>query len=470
MAQIQPKTSGRKAVRYGIPAGVAGLAALTIGLVPALANTGAPDLPKISAEELLAKMAASDTQHMSGTVKISTDLGLPEMPGVGGGSGGKQGGGLFGGGPHGDGERGGGEGKGEVAAPQEKLMELASGEHTLRVAADGPDKQRVSLVEDASEYSFIHNGDEVWAYDSGQDAAFHAKAPEGEHREHGKGHGKGHGKDHGGMPGGGLGDVTPQKAAEHALKAAEDSTSVTVDGTAQVAGRDAYQLLIKPKDAPHSTVDSVRIAVDADNGTPLKFTLAPKGGGAPVVDVAYTKVDFGKPDASTFDFKPPKGTDVTEAGPHGKHGKHGKHGMPGKGVESEKLKELKKLDKLKKFEKGEMGEKGGEFGPFGKGEKGAGPGFSGLDTLGKGWGAVAELDMPKGAAGMPGAPAPGEDGKSGQGGQLLDSFSEKAEGDFGTGRVFSTRLVNALMTDDGKVYVGAVTKEGLIKAADAAAK
>ena len=179
MAQIQPRTSGRKAVRYGIPAGVAGVAAVTIGLVPALADVGAPDLPKISAEELVAKMAASDTQHMSGTMKISTDLGLPELPGAGGGSG-KQGGGLFGGGPHGDGERGEhGDGKGRTAAPQEKLMELASGEHTLRVAADGPDKQRVSVVEDASEYSFIHNGDEVWTYDSGSDSAFHAKAPEG---------------------------------------------------------------------------------------------------------------------------------------------------------------------------------------------------------------------------------------------------------------------------------------------------
>ncbi|OEV29545.1 hypothetical protein AN219_15780 [Streptomyces nanshensis] len=454
MAQIQPRTSGRKAVRYGIPAGVAGIAAVTIGLVPALAQTGAPDLPKISAEELVAKMAASDTQQVSGTVKVSTDLGLPEMPGVGGGSG-QQGGGLFGGGPHGDGERGGERGgdKGP-ASPQDKLMELASGEHTLRVAADGPDKQRVSVVEEASEYSFIRNGGEVWTYDSGSDSAFHAEAPEGAAGKHGKDgkqseHGKGHG---------GIGDVTPQEAAKQALKAADDSTSVTVDGTAKVAGRDAYQLVVKPKGAPHSTVDSVRIAVDADNGTPLKFTLAPKGGGKPVVEVAYTKVDFGKPAAGTFDFKPPKGTDVTEADPRGmadgKHpGKPEDKGGDGKSDRAEKFKELKK------FEKGE------------KSGKGEALGFSGIDTLGKGWGSVAEIDMGKGAGGLPGGSAAGgEDGKSPQAQQMLDSFTEKAEGDFGTGRVFSTRLVNALMTDDGKVYVGAVTKEGLIKAADAAAK
>lgn len=41
-------------------------------------------------------------------------------------------------------------------------------------------------------------------------------------------------------------------------------------------------------------------------------------------------------------------------------------------------------------------------------------------------------------------------------------------GRFGSGTVFSTRLVNALVTDDGRVYAGAVTKDALVKAADAA--
>ena len=41
-------------------------------------------------------------------------------------------------------------------------------------------------------------------------------------------------------------------------------------------------------------------------------------------------------------------------------------------------------------------------------------------------------------------------------------------GKFGSGTVFSTRLVNALITDDGKVYAGAVTKDALVKAANAA--
>ena len=102
-------------MRYGVPVAVAGVAAATIGLVPALAGCGDPDLPKITAQELISKIAASDTQQLSGTVKVNTDLGLPSLPGArrpgAGGSGGAHG------------RR---EGRdGASAAPEAKLMELA---------------------------------------------------------------------------------------------------------------------------------------------------------------------------------------------------------------------------------------------------------------------------------------------------------------------------------------------------------
>ena len=105
------------------------MAAATIGLVPALAGSGDPDLPKITAQELIEKIAASDVQQLSGTVKISTDLGLPDLGGLEGSLA-----------PAGGGA--GRRGRGSSADPSAKLMELASGTHTLRVAADGPDKQR----------------------------------------------------------------------------------------------------------------------------------------------------------------------------------------------------------------------------------------------------------------------------------------------------------------------------------------
>ncbi|MFD6274996.1 outer membrane lipoprotein carrier protein LolA [Streptomyces sp. NPDC060209] len=389
----------RKAARYIVPFAVAGVAAATIGLVPALADSGDPELPDITAQELIEKIAASDEEQLSGTVKVSTDLGIPSLGGLAG---------SFA--PDG--------GSGESsAAPEAKLTELASGTHTLRVAVDGPDKQRLSILGEGSEYSLVHNGDDIWGYDSASDEVYHAQS-DGNGPAGGK---AGERKAAEGVP------ATPKELAEEALAAADDTTSVTVDGTAQVAGRDAYKLVIKPKQSG-STIGSVTVAVDASTGVPLKFTLAPSSGGKAAVDAGFTKVDFAKPDASSFSFTPPKGAKVTEAD------------------ELEADAEKKgAADKVRK-------------------DLGALEDFQGLNVIGEGWNAVAEIEVPGGA----GLPAQGSGDVPAQAQQFLDALGDKVTGDFGSGTVFKTRLVNALLTDDGKVYVGAVTKDALVKAADTA--
>ncbi|MET8470088.1 DUF2092 domain-containing protein [Streptomyces sp. NPDC006422] len=386
----------RKAVRYAVPVAVVGVAAATIGLVPALADSGDPDLPDITARQLIEKIAKSDTEQLSGTVKISTDLGLPSLGGAAGGA------------------LGGGEKEGASSAdPQSKLTELASGSHTLRVAADGPDRQKLSVLDDASEYSVIHNGDDVWAYDSKSNEAYHAKQKAG--ADHG-GHAK---KAPKGAP------ATPKELTDAILEAGGDTTSFSVDGTSQVAGRDAYRLQIKPKQSG-STVGAVTVAVDAKTGTPLKFTLTPAGGGAAVVDAGFTKVDFAKPAASTFDFKPAKGMKVTEADERAKAPRHEGTAKP------EELK-AGRLDDL--------------------------------NVIGKGWTSIAELKLPKEAAGLAAGKGSAEMPADAQ--KFLDSLGDKVKGKFGSGTVYSTRLVNVLVTEDGKAYAGAVTKSELVKAADA---
>ncbi|BAU85293.1 membrane protein [Streptomyces laurentii] len=146
----------RKASRYIVPVAVAGVAAATIGLVPALAAAGDPDLPNVTAQQLIEKIAASDTQTVSGTVTIGTDLGLPSIAG------------LLPSAPAGG---GGGEG----ADPSAKLTELISGSHTLRVAADGPDRQKLTILDGSDEYTLVHNGADVWAYDSKSNEVVHEK-------------------------------------------------------------------------------------------------------------------------------------------------------------------------------------------------------------------------------------------------------------------------------------------------------
>ncbi|MEU3900237.1 DUF2092 domain-containing protein [Streptomyces sp. NPDC045251] len=393
----------RKAARYVVPVAVMGVAAATIGLVPAIADSGDPDLPKVTAEQLIEKIAKSDVEQLSGTVKITTDLGLPNLGGLESGlmSG-------MSGAPGAAGEEG-----GSAADPSAKLTELVSGTHTLRVAADGPDRQKLSLLENAAEYSLIHDGKDVWGYDSASNEVYHSttsgaagQSAKQEERQ----------KPEQDVP------ATPKDFADQALKAVDDTTSVTVDGTAQVAGRDAYRLVIEPKQEG-STVGAVSIAVDAKTGMPLKFTLTPASGGAAVVDVGFTRVSFAKPDASTFDFTPPKGAKVTEADETA--------GAPEHGREAAGADLAGELD--------------------------------GLEVIGEGWNSIATFDT--GGQGLPTASAGGDAGALGG---FLGSFGDQVKGDFGSGTVFKTRLVNALITDDGKVYAGAVTKDALVKAADAA--
>ncbi|SMF17162.1 sigma-E factor regulatory protein RseB domain-containing protein [Streptomyces sp. Amel2xC10] len=390
----------RKAVRYVVPVTVVGVAAATIGLVPALADSGDPDLPKITAQQLIDKIAASDVEQLSGTVKITTDLGLPDLGGLESG--------LL------SGVTGGGDGS--SADPSAKLTELASGTHTLRVATDGPDRQKLSLLENASEYSVIHDGKDVWGYDSASNEVYHSTTEAG---------GKAQEKP----------PATPEGLTEEALKAVDDTTSVTVDGTVHVAGRDAYRLVIKPKQSG-STVGAISVAVDAKTGLPLKFTLTPASGGSAVVDAGFTQVSFAKPAASTFDFTPPKGAKVTEAddieaAPEDLGGSP----LPGGGDLA-----------------GELG------GPEG-----------GHKVVGEGWTSVAVLET--GGEGVPSDSELNSELGSEAGGALsgfLGSFGDKVNGKFGSGTVFSTRLINALVTDDGTVYVGAVTKDALVEAADSA--
>ncbi|MGW1063010.1 LolA family protein [Streptomyces aureus] len=410
-AEADDRLAGRrKAARYVVPVAVVGVAAATIGLVPALADSGDPDLPKITAQQLIEKIAKSDVQQLSGTVKVSTDLGLPDLGGLESG--------LLSGAAKGHGE--------SSADPQSKLLELASGTHTLRVAADGPDRGKVSLLDDAAEYSVIHNGKDVWGYDSKSNEVFHSTSAASGHADEGKG------KTPRDVP------ATPKDFADEALKSVDDTTSVTVDGTAHVAGRDAYKLVIKPRQSG-TTVGAISIAVDAKTGLPLKFTLTPSSGGAAVVDAGFTQVDFSRPAASTFSFTPPKGAKVTE-------------GDDLKGADGDTFKGPKGADP-KHLEK-----------QWPKGHEGASGEAGGPKTIGKGWNSIIVLDT--GGKGMP----TGGSGSTGNGDVdgFLNSLGDHVKGKFGSGTVFSTRLVNALITDDGKVYAGAVTKAALVKAANAA--
>ncbi|MDH6126135.1 DUF2092 domain-containing protein [Kitasatospora sp. GP82] len=386
----------RTALRVLVPVGVIAVAATGIGLVPALASDSAPSLPSVTAEQLVAKALGSDTQALSGTVQVSADLGVPaQLLGAAGGA--------FGSGAHGGGAGGSGRGS---ADPTAKLTQLLGGEHTLQVAIDGPDRQRIGLIGGLSGYELVHNGQQVWAWDSSTNQALHLTAPQGaaQHGERAK-------APLTGAP------TTPQAAAKLFLGQSAATTSVTVDGTATVAGQKAYQLSVKPKQSG-STIGEVRVSVDADNGVPLAVLVKSADGGK-VLDVHFSSVSFAKPDAKTFDFKAPKGAKVTErraddAAAQKQHEGAAPHAKP-----------------------------------------------DGFNVVGEGWTAVLSGKLPGGQV------SPAAEGKHGRSPVPQDAagFAKALGKPVNGGSLISTKVLNVLITDDGRVFAGAVTPQVLQTAA-----
>ena len=68
----------------------------------------------------------------------------------------------------------------------------------------------------------------------------------------------------------------------------DPTTKVTVDGTASVAGRSAYELVLAPRDT-RSLVGDVRIAVDSKTSVPLRVQVHAAGAtGRPAFETTFT--------------------------------------------------------------------------------------------------------------------------------------------------------------------------------------
>ncbi|WP_425579966.1 LolA family protein, partial [Terrabacter terrae] len=273
------------AARWGLPAaavGVIGVAALALNQ-SASADSG---LPSRTAQQLLADVRSADVSRLSGTVVQTSDLGLPQLPG------------LTAGGPAGGGAGGGGL----TAAGGSSLTSLLSGTHTWRVWVDGPSRQRLALVGTSGESDVIRNGSDLWLWSSADKTAVHHTLGTG-HRpgQPGTAPHRPSGTLPGGVP------STPDQAASAALAAMGKDTAVTTSGAASVAGRSAYELVLTPKDTA-TRVASVRIAIDAEKHVPLRVQVYSTKVSNPAFEVGFTAVDFSTPEARQFAFTPPAGT------------------------------------------------------------------------------------------------------------------------------------------------------------------
>lgn len=386
----------RGSVRWLLPAAiVAGTAAAVA--VPSLLPAGAdpvPVLPELTPAELLIKAQQADVQTFSGAVRATVDLGLPDIAGLGGSG----------------------------VAPA-SMMELLSGTIDARVAADGKDRQRVALDGDRSETAWIHNGGDVWSWDSTTSRVVHldltALAAEGSHAGD-----PSDATEHADRARDALPALTPDAAADAFLDRVDASTEVRVQTPGYVAGRPVYELVLDPRDEA-STIEDVVIAIDASTGMALRLRVDAVGADTPAVEIGFTEISYDQPDPSTFAFTPPPGAEVVQADGPGDLLPFSRFGLGGFGD--------------RRDDRREPGDApGGE--PDTTIPDGMGMVPGGLERVGEDWATMVVVP----AADVP--PLVG----------ALLAEAPTVDGPGGEAKVLRSRLVNVLLLADGRLAVAAL--------------
>jgi outer membrane lipoprotein-sorting protein len=311
------------------------------------------------------------------------------------------------------------------------LSSLASGGHQLNVWYADPKQARIELVGSAGRTEVITNGSDLWVWSSNENTATHATLPPG-----GLLGMLGHSMLAGGLPGAlgagipaalptdmptglptalptdliGAGGLNPDSVARMVLSFLSSSTDVTTNNTASVAGRPAYELTLTPKDTS-SLIGSVILDIDAEQHIPLRFAVL-SNKGVTAIEVAFTQVTFARPDPSEFTFNPRAGVTVKDAT------------IPPTPDAQVTPKPTDQPDMSKPP----------------------------INAVGSFWTTVLVTRLPADAL---------TDSKVAQTLSLLQTVS----GDWGSGHLLQTRLFSVLITDDGRLIVGAVGPDQLYAAA-----
>lgn len=305
-------------------------------------------LTPMSPEQLLAAASTARVAGLSGTITQNASLGLPSF----------------------------------LQSSDTPLLGLLSGRRSLRVWTAGESQQRVALVDTGGEYDVFHNGADVWQWDSEKQEATHTSVNPGTAS---------------GLP---AGTSDPRELAQTLLDAVDATTTLTTGPQQKVAGRNAYQLMLKPGGSG-SRISSVTVSIDGETHMPLGVQVyGPSHSDGPVVDVSFLDVSFAVPSASMFTFVPPASATVTE-----------------------------------------------------KKAASTSSATSGARTVGSGWTTVLAL------------PSVSALGLSSGVSSLVSSLLPAVQGTWGSGHLINSKLMSALLTDDGRVFVGAVDPQILYTAA-----
>ena len=132
----------RRRVVWAVPVLVAGAVAVGAVIASSGASGSAPNLAPRTPARLLTAIGTSASTALSGTIAQSSAFGLPSLPG-------------------------------EDSTASLSWQSYLTGSHSIRVWADGIDKQRLAVIGQLSEADVVHNGRELWTYTSDTNSATH---------------------------------------------------------------------------------------------------------------------------------------------------------------------------------------------------------------------------------------------------------------------------------------------------------
>ncbi|NGY58982.1 hypothetical protein G7043_08585 [Lentzea sp. NEAU-D13] len=340
------------AAAAGVLTGAAGL-----GLLAMPAGAGQPpSLPDVSAESLVEQVLTSKPGAFGGTVEVDNKLGLPAIS---------------------------------------EIPQLADGKHSARIWTDGNGKLRLALPNGQSEQTIVDDGTTTWSWNS-QDN----EVTKSEHKADEKAE----------KPETGQKAIDPATAAKEIVGLTKEFSDISVDGTARVANRAAYELVLTPKASEKTLIREVRIAVDSELKMPLRVAVLTNGTSEPAGTVGFSQIDVGPQDPKLFEFTPPATAKVTT--PEAKEQRQ--QGKPEVGIEQA---------------------------------------LHGKDPqiFGTGWDTVVGAKIPGEAMAQVPAEAQG----------LVDRFTKQVSGSWGSGKLFNTKVATILIADDGRVVAGAVPEQVL---------
>jgi outer membrane lipoprotein-sorting protein len=283
-----------------------------------------------------------------------------------------------------------------------QAMELITGEHRVRIFV-GETGMRAQILDRMSQRDLIVNQEAVWTYDSREQVATYASIDQSM-VEQGKLSAMQQMEKYAAEIG--IDITNPQAVADYVMSQIGDSSEVTVGVDHYKAGRTAYELIVKPNSSV-SLVDSVVLSIDSETAVPLAATVYSVEQTEPAIQVGFESISFADQDENLFTFTAPAGTEVTN------------------------------LDEMQVPEY-EAPEKE----PI-EGEK--------PQVVGEDWESV--VVMPAGDASVLAEI---------QDNQLLTSLLKPVAG----GVAFETPLVKVLITNDGRIFAGAVTLSHLQKLAN----